>query len=197
MQVYSILAPGAKQSELEDYFGAAVGAIKMPCVISIHHAHGYTVSPEVVAHVVDGFPNVIGVNCTHADIRLLDVIGKKVAVQTASAGDFYANVALGGHGFLSNVANLVPKLCVSMIDAFKAGDLKRAAERYATVLRVEYYNSTHLGTKGLKAALGMLGFPAGHPRKPRLPLTADELAKVKTAVEALRRLDLDDLKSRG
>ena len=185
MQVYSILAPGATPKELEEYFCDALAGIALPAVISTHHAVGYTIPVEVVARVVERCDRIIGVNTTRADIRLLDLVGKSVAVHVAEVGQIFAHLALGGHGFIGNTANLIPEVCVRLIERFGADDFKGAASEYARLLRVHEFN-VKVGTKGTKAALALLGLPAGHIRKPRLPPTEAELESVRNLVRAVQ-----------
>lgn len=174
MQVYSIVAPGASAQELEQYFSDVLSVIRIPAVISSHHAVGYAVSAETLGRIVERYERVVGINCTRADVRLLDRVGSSVAVHVADVSQILNNLALGGHGFLSNIANIVPELCVSLINYFKAGDFHRAAQDYAALVRLEDRIPRQLGIKGVKAALRVLGLPAGYPRRPRIALTDDE-----------------------
>ena len=140
MQVYSVLAPGATDAELEEFFADTLSAITIPAVISIYHAAGYVVSPEVVRSVARRFPHLVGVNCTHVDVRLLDLVGDDIAVHVADHRSIFANLVLGGHGFLSQEASTVPGLCVRLVDRFRSGDMKGAAGAYAQLLRVQDVN---------------------------------------------------------
>lgn len=174
MQVYSVVAAGATAQELEQYFSDVLSVIRIPAVISIHHAVGYTVPVETLGRIVERYEHVVGINCTRADIRLLDRVGSSVAVHVADASQILSNLALGGHGFLSNIANIVPELCVSLINCVKAGDLRGAARDYAALVRLDDRIPKQLGIKGIKGAMRMLGMPAGYPRRPRLALTGGE-----------------------
>jgi 4-hydroxy-tetrahydrodipicolinate synthase len=190
MQIYSIAAPGATPAELEDYFDDVLSVVRIPAVISIHHAVGYTIPLDLVKRLVTQFDHVVGVNCTKADLRLLDLVGAEVAVHVADVTQILNNLVLGGHGFLTNDANLVPRLCVSIIAYFEAGDFRRANEAFATLIRVHDENAKFLAFKGTKAALNLLGLPGGYPRSPRHPLSAGEISQIG---EALQRLDIPSI----
>ena len=190
MQIYSIAAPGATPAELEDYFDDVLSVVKIPAVISIHHAVGYTIPLDLVKRLVARFDYVVGVNCTRADFRLLDLVGSEVAVHVADVTQILNNLVFGGHGFLTNDANLVPRLCVSIIDYFEAGDFRRANEAFGTLIRVHDENAKFPAFKGAKAALNLLGLPGGYPRMPRHPLSAEEITEIG---EVLRRLDIPSL----
>lgn len=192
MQVYSVVAPGATGPEIEAFYADTLSGIKLPAVISTHHAVGYMVSPETVANIVDRFPSVVGVNCTRAGVRLIDLIGKKVAVQVADTLSIWVNLSIGGHGFLSQEGNFVPRLCVSIIRHFRAGDFAKAAAAYAMLMRVVDVNTRLFGgMKGIKFALGELGLPGGHPRRPRLPLTDAERDAVRRGLKIIDHASIE------
>lgn len=185
MQVYSVAAPAATHREVEAYFIDVLDAVRIPVVISIHHLAGYTIPIALVRTLVDRYEQIIGVNCTHADIHLLDAIGAQVAVYVANVPDIVPNLALGGHGFLTSEANLVPRLCVSIIKHWQSGDLDAAFGAWATLLRLHSDNSAFVGIRGLKAALNSLGLPGGYPRRPRLPVAGDDEALVDAMLDRL------------
>lgn len=187
MQVYAVIAPGATAREAEQFFNDVLDEIRMPVVLSIHHVAGYAVPVDVLARIVGRFEHVVGINCTRPDIRLLDLVGTSVAVQVADVSQVLTHLALGGHGFLTQIANLVPELCMSVIKRFRAGDYTGAAADYASLVRLEDRNPKQLGIRGIKAALRMLGLPAGHPRRPRLSLTEEEEELVRKFVRQVPR----------
>ena len=84
-------------------------------------------------------------------------------------------------------------MCASVIERFKAGDFLGAGEAYATMLRVERYNRSELrGSRGQKAILRMLGLPGGHSRKPRLPVSQEESARLLRLAGELRITELEE-----
>lgn len=193
IQVYSIASPGSSSEEVEAYFADVLRNVRLPAVISTHHAVGYSIPVEVVGRIVAGFPNVIGINCTRTDIRLLDSVRGRAAVYVADLGYAYSNLALGGRGFLCGEANLVPRLCVRFVDAFRRGDHQEAAKIYAWILRIGDINQRIFGgVKGIKAALTELGLPGGHTRSPRLPPNESHASCIHDALGALDILSLEN-----
>ena len=80
-------------------------------------------------------------------------------------------LAVGASGYLTTEANVVPRLCVEVIDRYRAGDLAGLMAAYGRLLR---FSDKLLGDggsiKATKATLRLLGLPGGIPRRPRLPL---------------------------
>src|SRR5262249_55577903 len=77
-------------------------------------------------------------------------------------------LALGGQGYLSSEGNLVPRLCVSLIDAHVRRDHDAALAAYASIMRIFTATRRLGGIVATKAALALLGLPGGAPRPPRL-----------------------------
>jgi len=87
----------------------------------------------------------------------------------------------GAAGGILAIANVVPELCVALYEAFRSGDLERAAsfqERAAVCTRLLRPH----GVPGIKAALEGMGFPAGEVRA---PLAMPHPEATKTLVAAL------------
>jgi 4-hydroxy-tetrahydrodipicolinate synthase len=79
--------------------------------------------------------------------------------------------AVGGAGYVSTVANVVPGQLRAILDAFEAGDTPVSArlQQRATPL-IELMMSAGLpGTVTVKALLNELGLPAGPVRSPLRP----------------------------
>jgi 4-hydroxy-tetrahydrodipicolinate synthase len=97
-------------------------------------------------------------------------------------------LALGAQGYLSSEGNLVPRLCVSLIERFDADDRDGAARVHAQILQVFAATQELGGIVGTKAALRAFGMPGGSPRPPRLPVSPE---RTQALVDMVRRLGLD------
>jgi 4-hydroxy-tetrahydrodipicolinate synthase len=82
----------------------------------------------------------------------------------------------------------VPRLCVSLIERFAAGDRDAAAGIHAQILQVFQATQALGGIVGAKAALQLLGAAGGWPRPPRLPVDPE---RARSLVDVLRELGLD------
>ena len=70
---------------------------------------------------------------------------------------------------------MAPKLAVSVIDRFVAGDLDGWIAAYSRLHALGDLLYAHGGILATKAVLGRFGLPGGYPRLPHLPLPADEV----------------------
>ncbi len=94
-------------------------------------------------------------------------------------------LALGGHGVISVVANLVPDYMSAMYEAFKKGDLKKAQDIHfrLTPLFKDMFIETN--PIPIKTAMNWKGLAAGSARLPLGPLSKDNENTLRKTVEAL------------
>ncbi len=201
MQVYSLdLGHGVVPSnaEIERYLGDVLGAIDVPAVISTHAFSGYLVPTDVLRRVVGAHDNVIGINCTVPDVtglpyltELIDTFGERLDIHVGGPMQAITAMALGATGYLSAEANLVPQLCVALVDHQNRGELAEAQACFWKLIRI-FAANRFSGPKGLKAALRAYGLPGGGP--PRLPRLAPGEDEAAAFVRALDALDLAELR---
>jgi 4-hydroxy-tetrahydrodipicolinate synthase len=94
-------------------------------------------------------------------------------------------LALGGTGFLSSEGNLVPALCVEVVDAYGRRDFDACQAAYARLMRLHAGLRRLGGIAAVKCALELLALPGGTVRRPRLPLDADRRAGVAALLDEL------------
>jgi len=100
-------------------------------------------------------------------------------------------IIAGGHGGVSGGANLFPRLYVGLYEAARAGNLARARELHAAVMRVSnslYRIGRHASAiiKGIKCALSCLGVCDDFLAEPFHRFRAEERAQVERHLAQLR-----------
>jgi 4-hydroxy-tetrahydrodipicolinate synthase len=161
-------------------------------VLSTHHSVGYHYPPARIGELLSEFPRVVGVNVTHPELtyvaEVLDAVDGRADVHGGGPVHALGALALGAQGFLSAEGNLAPRLCVSLIERFAAGDRDGATRIHSEILRVFEATQALGGIVGAKAALRLLGAPGGWPRPPRLPVSPE---RAQSLVDVLCDLGLD------
>jgi 4-hydroxy-2-oxoglutarate aldolase len=134
-------------------------------------------------------PNIIGIKDSSGNVTKFEEIIRAVrpdfSVIAGSGGYFYPALCVGAKGTVAALANVAPRECVALYNAFRAG---RHDEARALQLRLVPLNAavtTRWNVAGLKAALEELnqGFYGGPPRLPVRPLGAEERALLRKIMQ--------------
>jgi 4-hydroxy-tetrahydrodipicolinate synthase len=196
-QVYSLdvgHGHAPTNAELETYFAEVIDAAQIPLVLSTHQSVGYRIEPQLIVDLARS-PKVVGVNCTHPDLGYLAAIVDGVAgakdVHVGGPMQALTALALGAQGYLASEGNLAPRLCVSVIERYKQGDMAGMMDAFAKVIRLSTGLYGNGGIRVTKAVLNHLGLPGGFPRKPRLPVREERLTRALTVVEGLNLGELE------
>jgi 4-hydroxy-tetrahydrodipicolinate synthase len=195
-QIYSLdQGHGHRPStgEIRRYFDDILSAIDFPAVISTHQSVGYQVPVDMLVALADRYDHVIGINCSHQDMGYLaaiaDALGDRLDIHVGGPAHALTAWSLGATGYLTSEANLIPKTCMRVVEAVKAGDGRAIFEAFGTVLRMSMYLYRAGGIRATKAVLHSLGLPGGPPRLPQL---APDAGTVKELVDLVRAMDLAD-----
>jgi 4-hydroxy-tetrahydrodipicolinate synthase len=193
LQVYSLDQGHGNQprpDELRRYLTDVLDAVRLPVVLSTHQAAGYFLPVELIGELLDRYDAILGVNVTTPDltylVATLEAVAGRAEVHVGGPMHALSSLALGGQGYLSSEANLAPRLCATVVDAYCRGDLAASHAAYARVMRLHTETRRLGGISATKAALALLGLPGGPPRPPRLPVpeaTLDELAAMLDACD--------------
>ena len=190
-QIYS-LDPGhghrPTPEEVERYLRAVLDATDLPCVVSSHQSVGYKVRPALLAELADEHEHLVGVNCSHGDVgalvALCDTVGGRLSIHVGGPMQGLTALSLGAQGSLSSESNLAPRLCASVIDAHRRGDLAGALDAFGQVVRLSGLLYGHGGIRATKAVLDRLGLPGGTVRLPQLTVSDEVVDAVVAHLEA-------------
>ncbi|MGW3494945.1 4-hydroxy-tetrahydrodipicolinate synthase [Streptomyces sp. NPDC001020] len=161
------------QDAVEAHFREIADASGLPLALyDIPGRTGTRIEPETMIRLA-GHPRIVAVKDCASDL-----LGtQKVLAHTELA--YYAGCdeqvlalyAVGGAGYVSTVANVVPGRFRAILDAFDAGRTAEAARlQQDTVRLVELMMASGLpGTVTAKGLLSRLGLPAGPVRAPLRP----------------------------
>ncbi|MDE2018394.1 MAG: 4-hydroxy-tetrahydrodipicolinate synthase [Hyphomicrobiales bacterium] len=155
------------------HFKAIDAAIGIPIVIyNIPPRSVIDMSVDTMARCYE-LKNVVGVKDATADVARISRQRMKMGPDFVqfSGEDMtaLACMAAGAHGCISVVANSAPRACADLMDAWFAGDAKRALAVQDRLAPLHAATFLEPGVAGAKAALAMMGRIANELR---LPLTA-------------------------
>jgi len=144
---------------------------------------------DVVEKLVEEHSNIVGIKDSGGSIgrvaELIRRVGGKISILAGTADLMYPSWVLGAHGAVVAVANVAPRLCVELYNAFREQRYQRARRlqlmiNYLNEVVVKKYNQI----SAIKEAMRMCGLEVGYPRMPALPLDEKALEDIeKTLIE--------------
>jgi len=138
-------------------------------------AAGVTISSEVIRRV-GGHPNIIGIKdsskASYKDSLSAAVPG--FPVMAGSANFFLEVMKLGGSGGVLSLANIYPDECARLHRAFREGNEALVEELNDKLIILNKSVSGNYGVAGVKAAMDMVGYTGGVPRRPIKGLTPEQ-----------------------
>ncbi len=174
------------QEGFYQHFKTIAEATSLP--IMLYNVPGRTASniaPETVARLAE-IPNIVAIKEASGNIeQATEIIRVTPADFKVYSGDDAMTLpllAVGGEGIVSVAGHVVGNQIQAMIQAFLAGDIKKAQEINLSILPV--FKAMFIVTNPIpvKTSVGLLGLPAGPLR---LPLTAADDAVVAKLKEVL------------
>jgi 4-hydroxy-tetrahydrodipicolinate synthase len=132
-------------------------------------------------------PNIVAVKDSTGDFQGVSrLMAEAPADFEVYSGDDWATfgyVCLGAVGIVSVASHLVGPQIRQMIELIQTGDVPAARKIHEDLSPL--FNALFITSNPipLKAALGMIGLPAGVPRLPLVPATSEERMRVRKALE--------------
>ncbi|MFP4200205.1 MAG: dihydrodipicolinate synthase family protein [Clostridia bacterium] len=146
---------------------------------------GINMTSSLVAEISE-HPNVVGIKDSGGNIvQISETItrtGDDFAVFAGSGSFLLPALVMGAAGGTLAVANIMADTCAGVMDAFEAGDMDRAVQLQRRLLAPNAAVTARFGIPGLKAAMDMLGYFGGPPRRPMLPVSDDVRAQLRTVL---------------
>ena len=174
--------------ELAAHYAAVADACGLPVMAYNNpEASGVDITPDVIATLAETVPAVVGVKECSGDARRIAALLGATSLEVLVGGDDWAleGYAAGATGWVSGVANVVPRECVALQELVGSGDLAAARELYQRLLPLSRLDMTPWLVQYFKGAMDAVGLRGGPSRAPRLPLTPEQQAVLDEAVAAL------------
>ncbi|MGE5672468.1 MAG: dihydrodipicolinate synthase family protein [Mycobacterium leprae] len=173
---------------LVEHYRAVAKASPVPTLLySVPKFTGFDI-PVDVAATLSQEENIIGMKDSAGNvIQLHEVLtrsrpGWNVLVGTGSA--FMAALSVGVTGGVLALADVAPAECALLYRLCREGEWEKARELQTRLLPVNQAVGGSMGIPGVKAAMEMLGYYGGAPRRPLLPLGEADRAKLRQILTA-------------
>jgi 4-hydroxy-tetrahydrodipicolinate synthase len=176
------------QRGLVAHFHEIADATELPIIAyNIPSRTGTRIEHDTMLRIAEK-ANVVAVKDSTGDFKAIsNLISEAPEGLEVYSGDDWATfgyVCLGAVGVVSVAAHLVGDQMKRMVDLIETGDVPAARKMHEDLSPL--FNALFVTSNPIpvKAALDMLGRPAGPPRLPLVPATEEERARIRTALEA-------------
>lgn len=133
---------------------------------------GINLSAALISRLA-AHPNIVGVKDTGGNIVQIAEIVRDTdddfAVFAGNTGYLLPALAVGARGATLALANILPEECCRLVALTREGRWEEARALQLKLLRINSLVTAKYGAAGLKAALDMLGYEGGRPRRPLRP----------------------------
>jgi 4-hydroxy-2-oxoglutarate aldolase len=149
---------------------------------------GLNLTPPLVKKLSE-HPNIKGIKDSGGNIvqisQFLRDAPEDFVVFAGSASFLMPALVMGAHGGILATANVAPDLCVRIYELVNQGQYEEARSIQLKIIKLNFLVTAKYGVAGLKAALDMIGYFGGLPRRPTLPIGDEEKAEILAALEEL------------
>ncbi len=179
------------QPEVVRFYEEVASRTPLPIVLyNIPHFTKVRIEPSTMERLAqDG--RIIGIKDSSRDFDYLQQLiqhrdpSSSFAVLTGSDTQLLAALAAGANGTWAASLNVAPGLDPSILAAYARGDWDAAKRLQSKVNQLVSVCRRGTFPSGWKAALELIGIPAGPPALPTMPLGGDELAALKQQLESI------------
>jgi 4-hydroxy-2-oxoglutarate aldolase len=177
-----------KEDVLFTHFATVADRSSLPVMLYNMPANtGINLSSSLVAKL-SHHENIVGIKDSSGSIvQIAEIIRssrKGFSVLAGSASFMLPALSVGAHGATTALGNILPNECCRLFYLFQERRWEEAKKLQLRMLEINHTVTTGLGVPGLKAAMDLLGYRGGLPRRPLLPLPED---KRRTLEEVLVR----------
>lgn len=150
------------QEGLFRYFTGIASQVGIPVILyNIPGRTAVNIEPDTVARVVEKCPNVVGVKESNKDFehinRLLHRMGREFLVYSGIELLCFPILAIGGAGFLSATANLLPRETANVYNLVTQGKWEEARELHYHMLPLNDAIFYEINPVPIKTGLGWMG----------------------------------------
>lgn len=183
--------PRPTQEGLFAHYEAIAQQVHIPLLVyNYPGGMGLDVDPPIVARLAEAGA-ISGIKDSVDDLdhtsEIIRAVGARISVFTGMDGKFFPTLVMGGVGLIGTAANVAPKHFVAIWRAYRDGDYRKARDLQLQVLELCRLVAHEQGAT--KAALELMGFPAGAHRMPVTSVLPATRARFKETLDRLGLLD--------
>lgn len=175
------------QEGMYQHYKYIAETVPIPIVVyNVPSRTGANILPETLARLAK-IPNIVAVKEAAGSLKqmqeVISLCGKDFAVLSGDDFFTYPLLCLGGQGIISVISNVAPADMAGMIDAFNAGDMKKALELHYKMTPLVDALFIETSPTPVKTALALMGKIEEDIRLPLYKMSDANLAKLKKVMK--------------
>lgn len=180
-----------RDEEIYEHFKMVAESVDFPIMIYNNpFTSGVDIGTETLLKVARDVENITHIKESSGDIaKLRDITRQgKESIKTFCGSDDLAleSFLVGATGWISVAGNLAPRLATDLYNSVKENNLDKAWELYDKILPLcNFLEGSGKFVQIVKRGMELQGLSGGPSRKPRLPLTDEEDAKLQEILDSL------------
>ena len=168
---------------------ATVAELGFPVILYNLPEHtGVEIDFGTIERLLNSYDNIVGIKESSGDLSYFAEIIRRfgdafVPINGADALIFQCTL-MGSPASILALGNIAPKMIIQVMDLVKRGDVAGAKKIYYKLVPIARSISDAVNFPApIKAALTLLGRPAGDPRLPTVPVDDEEASSIKEALQ--------------
>jgi 4-hydroxy-tetrahydrodipicolinate synthase len=175
------------QEGLVRHFAAIAESTTLPLVLyNIPGRTSVTISAQTMARLAE-IPGIVGVKDSTLSMNMISDIkhlcGEEFDILSGDDPMTLPLIALGGTGVISVASNVAPAAVSDMVEALISGDWYRGRELHYQLLPLFRALFLEVNPIPVKAAASLLGLCSDEMRLPLVPMSGENLRKLREVVE--------------
>ncbi len=177
------------QQGLIKHYTKIASSVDIPIVLyTVPGRTGVNIQPETTIEL-SKIKNIVAIKDASGDLdQVMKVLAGTEDFTVLSGEDYltYPILALGGDGVISVASNVAPDLMSELIHSAREGNWDRARELHYLLYPLFKVLFVETNPAPAKAALDLMGLPAGEPRLPLVGVSMESRDEIKKVLEALK-----------
>jgi len=174
------------QEGLIKHYEAIANEVSLPIIIyNVPVRTGLNVLPDTFLKL-SKIENIAAVKEASGNISQIAEISnlcrENLAIYSGNDDQILPVLSVGGVGVISTISNIIPKDVHNMVDYFMNGKIKESMLLQLNTLNLTSALFSEVNPIPVKEAMNMIGFNAGVPRLPLVPLSPTGKEKVRKAL---------------
>ena len=178
----------ATQAGLVAHYTAIANEVKVPIIMyNVPSRTGCNIMPETTATLVKNVDNIVGIKDATGNLsqaaQMMNLCDGQIELYSGNDDQVLPLCSLGGIGVISVLCNIAPRQTHDMVMEYLEGDRNKAMKIQLDAIPLLNALFCEVNPIPIKAAMNMMGMPAGPLRPPLTEMTDAGKERLRAAME--------------